>query len=316
MLHVLKQVARHSVSAVLGLAALVWFAGCEESLAPREPFNEELSVYGLLTPDRDTQSVWVFPIEEFPTLGTPDAMNDVMVRSTDLETGEVIVWQDTVVQRANGQFEYLWQAPFRAEFDRRYRVEVQRAGDEAPAWSEVRIPPRVNVDIVHASRDTVAVEVIGDAFEFMRSEIEYHILGRGRTKPDTSYFRQYWGREESIPGGIRLIIRFNIDRFWVEAWYAADFQTGGTGICPHFPAIFLGDLRLHGLIGDAAWAPPGPAFDPYTLSQPGTMQNVENGTGFIGGGYRIDADLDVPEDAVRAACFLYCRSPWFGCDVP
>ena len=129
---------RHGL--LLACAVFVWTSGCTESLAPREPYDDSYSIYGLLTPDRDTQFVWVYPIEEFPTLGTPDALERVTVTSTDLETGEFRTWTDTVLVRENGQHEYLYRSAFRAEFDRRYRVEIRDDVSEM-SWAEIRIPP-------------------------------------------------------------------------------------------------------------------------------------------------------------------------------
>ena len=298
---------------LLSLCAIpVWTASCTESLTPREPYDDSYSIYGLLTPDRDTQFVWVYPIEEFPTLGTLDALRDVTVTSTDVETGETRVWEDTVLVRENGQHEYLYRSPFTAAFGRRYRIDVRNDADQESSWAEVRIPPPVSVKLVNASRDTVTLEIMGDGIEALNPEIEYHV--RTVNTPDTSYRRQYWGTEERIPGGWRLKIRLNIDRFWVEAWYTSDMEIG-YGWCPIRASLFLGEMRLHVLVGDTTWVPPGPAFDPYILSQPGVMDNVENGTGFVGGGYRIDKLLDVPKDAIEAACFLYCTSPW-NCERP
>jgi hypothetical protein len=303
---------RAFIPVLVVFAVLAWTAGCTDSLAPRESYGDPFAVYGLLTPDRDTQFVWVYPIEEFPTLGTPDALEDVTVTSTDLETGETRIWSDTVLVRENGQHEYLYRSPFRAAFNRRYRIDVLRRSDLESSWAEVRIPPPARVELIDANRDTVTLEILGEGIMALNSEIEYHV--RTVNRPDTSYMRQYWGKEEKIPGGWRFKLRFNIDRFWVEAWYTADMKIR-YGRCPFRASLFLGEMRLHAIVGDTAWAPPGPVFDPYILSQPGTMENVENGSGFIGGGYRIDALLNVPQDAVEDACFVYCRSPW-NCERP
>lgn len=288
------------------LVVAMWTPSCADSLAPREPYEHDLSVYGLLTPDRDTQSVWVFPIEEVPTLGTPDALEDVTVRSTDLGSGEVHIWQDTVVQRTNGQYEFLYRAPFRAAYDRSYRVEVQRA-NAAPAWAEVRIPPPPAVRVISASRDVVTIEIIGDV-SVMKTEVEYYVRAR-EGKPDSSYMKPYWRVQERIPGGWRVNTRFYRDQYWISASYATDWYPPVVFWSP-CRQLFLGEMRLHALVGDTAWVPPGRALDPYVLSQHGTVENVKNGTGFIGGGYRIAEVLDVPREAVEAACWKYCSFSW------
>ena len=58
----------------------------EEDLAVREPFeNVPFTVYGVLSPDLDTQAVRIHVPEEFPTLGMSEGL-DADVSSTDLET--------------------------------------------------------------------------------------------------------------------------------------------------------------------------------------------------------------------------------------
>lgn len=306
------------IHAVLLAAVLTWTPACSDSIGLREPFHPELSVYGLLTPDRDTQSVWVFPIEEFPTLGTPDELGDVTVTSTDLETGDFWMWQDTMILRSNGQHEFLYRAPFRAEFDRGYRIEVRR-GDEPAAWTELHIPAPPRVEIVSASGDTVIIDVTGNDFSAVKTEVEYHV--RRVLMPRKSYFRPHWSGQEVIDGGIRIRIPFIRTYLWVMYQYATDFM-GDLGFCPQLGKpgpLLLGDMRLHAVIGDTTWSPPFPNFDPYILAPRGTMENMNNGTGFIGAGYRLDVDLDVPKEAVEDACFRYCESPFEGCntgDVP
>lgn len=77
---------------VLGVAGILLFAsvylmGCNENLAPRQPYDEvPLSIYGVLSPDLDTQSVRIYPLEDFSTLGSSEPL-DLNVTSTDLQSG-------------------------------------------------------------------------------------------------------------------------------------------------------------------------------------------------------------------------------------
>lgn len=69
--------------------------------------------------------------------------------------------------------------------------------------------------------------------------------------------------------------------------------------------VFLKGLELHATVGDTAWNPAGGYFDPNILSQPGRLSNVENGFGFVGGGYSLNAPLNPSRESVESACFRY-----------
>ena len=145
------------IAAVSATAVLV---GCSEELTPREHYEIPFSVYGVLSPQLDTQSVRVYAVEDFPTLASPEPL-DVVVASTDLMTGETLTWTQTVTQEPNGQYEYLFHAPFRAEHNHRYRLEVIRPADEAMSFAEVRIPPPVTVSLVDRDDPNPQVRIEG-----------------------------------------------------------------------------------------------------------------------------------------------------------
>lgn len=94
-------------------------------------------MYGVLTPDRDTQSVRIYLPEDFPTLGSPEPL-DVNVTSTDQQSGERRTWKDSVLVQPNGQYEHVFWSPFRAEFNREYRVEAVRRSDGATSFADRR----------------------------------------------------------------------------------------------------------------------------------------------------------------------------------
>lgn len=293
-------------------AIVCHLSACIDTVAPREPYKSSHSLYGLITPDRDTQFVWVHPIEEIPTLGTKDALEGVTVTSLNLQTGKSRIWHDTVIVRDNGQHEFLYRAPFRAEYGHRYRLEVSK--DNERMWAEVQVPPEVDVRLVYASSESLGVEVVGGEFQLLDPKAEYLVRPRGFAPPSASYERNYWGKEKQIANGYKIKISFNFDRWWVDAWYAADYDVATAAYCPYRPSLLLGSLRLNAIVADVAWRPPGTAFDPYVLSGLGTMENVNGGTGFVGAGYRIHEKLDVPKEVVESACFFHCTSPWV-CDT-
>ena len=56
-------------------------------------------------------------------------------------------------------------------------------------------------------------------------------------------------------------------------------------------------MEVRVFVADEAWRPPGGVFDEDLLVQPGAFSNVENGFGFVGGGY-LDSLIWLPADEV------------------
>ena len=302
-------------AALLLLGAMSCLAACAETIAPRSEYPDDFSMYGLLSPDRDTQYVYVSPIETVPTLGMPDALEGVTIASTDLGTGERRIWQDTVMVTASGRHEYLYTSVFRPDYGGRYRVGLYGGeGDRPASWVDVRVPPRATVDVVAANRDTVLVDIIAEAVRLFHVEVDYFVR-EGQFAP-LHQRRSYRGRLAPTASGWRLPVRLSIDRYWVHGFYLAELDILSVNGCPLLdPTLKLGETRLHALVTDTAWTSPGPTLDPRVVSHLGTMENVQGGTGFVGVAYRINALLDMPQQAIEGACFIYCTEP-YSCAEP
>ena len=287
------------IAAVSAAAALL---GCSEELTPRAHYEIPFSVYGVLSPQLDTQSVRVYAVEDFPTLASPEPL-DVVVTSTDMITDEQRIWAQTVLREPNGQYEYLFKAPFRAAYGHRYRIEVRRSSDSAVSFAEVRVPPPVQVRLVGPDSLTLQVRLEGKGIRALKPEVEYVLQAAGAAAaPILSYKVSYQTKERQVTGGWQININLGSDRYQLQSLYNHDAPAFTGTICH---AIALRNLKLHVLVGDSAWNPPGGVFDPDILSEPGTLQNVQNGFGFIGGGYRIDVPLRPSRQAVEEACFFY-----------
>jgi len=282
--------------------------GCEENLAPREPFGRPFSLYGVLSPDLPIQSIRLYPLEDFISLGSPKPP-EVDVASTDLHTGERRTWRDTVLVDPNGQHEYIFWSPFRAEFGHTYRVEAVRRSDGATSHAEVRIPPPVRVRLVD-DRDASALQVLieGENIRALKPEAEYAVRAAGALENDTStvpifhYVVSYEGRERAVEQGWQVNFNMVVDFGKLVPLYSADI---GGPLGKFCEGLALYGLELHVLVGDAVWDPPGGVFDFDILVHPQTLSNVENGFGFIGGGYRVAESVFPSREAVEYACFVY-----------
>jgi hypothetical protein len=276
--------------------------GCEEDLVSRDHVAAPFSIYGVLSPDLTTQSIRVYPLEDIPTLGSPEPL-DVNVVSTDLETGERLTWRDTVLVEPNGQHEYIYWAPFRAEFGHEYRVEVVRRADGARSFAEVRVPEPVIVRIVN-DRDAAAMQVLieGERIRVLKPELVYTLANIASGCQVIRNRFSYQGRERRVEAGWRVDVNLVVDRSDIL------FECNGLTVfpppyCP--PFLHLRSLDLNVLVGDVAWDPAGGVLDPDLLSEHNTMTNVENGFGFIGAGYRTVAPLYPSNEALEYACFAY-----------
>jgi len=297
--------AMHALVVVIVLVPVsTGLLGCEENLTPRAHYDAvPFTIYGVLSPDLDTQSVRLYVPEDFPSLGSSEPL-DVDVSSTDLHTGERRAWRDTVLVEPNGQHEYVFWEPFQVELGHVYRVEVVRRSDGVMSYADVRIPPPVTVriDDIQPPLGRVDVYIEGEAIRALKPEAEYTVRSIHVLEVDTantgllrSTF-SYEGREQRVEQGWVVTFDLVVDKEKMRFQYMFDNK------CPVF---ILHNLELHVLVADATWDPPGGVFDLNTLSQPQTLSNVAGGFGFIGGGYRIERSLFPSREAVEAACFFY-----------
>jgi len=285
-----------SITFLLYLAVALLFSGCEEDLDLREDFEEPFTLYGLLSPNLTTQYVRVYPIESFLRLD-PEEPENIRFTSTDLATGEEIVWQDTVDIGPNGQKDLLFKATFRPEHEHIYRVMATRVSDGASSYADVRIPPLVTVrseDVVLEPVNEAILDVFveGEGIRILKPEIIYDVrtCDRGEVGPLDTYIFQHHQLEEPTENGWH--IPFNI-------WFDRTFI-----LFEPFKLI-LSDVFVTFIVGDEVWDPPFGRFDANLLSNPGVLDNVQNGLGFVGSGYRMSAQVTPGCELINDAEY-YC----------
>ena len=112
-----------------GLLGLL-VAGCSETFEPFVPDSEGFAFYGFLDARRDTQFVRVEPLadrEVDPQRG------DAQLTTTDQETGETLVWRDSLVALDDGTQGLLFFYPFTAQPNRSYDIAVSNPNGDAVA---------------------------------------------------------------------------------------------------------------------------------------------------------------------------------------
>ena len=242
------------------------------------------SMFGVLTPQADTQWVRVFPIEG-RLEPAPPGLLDARFASTDLQTGERRVWNDSLTQEENGQFAHVFWSPFLTPFDRAYRLEVERS-DGAVSHVEVVVPP--SAELVMPARTDLAptllpVFVHGEVPNLIRIEVTYRYRFKTPLGIDAGEATvSYEGKARRIEGGWVIDLAPQGDLREIQRL----IEQSGVPVDPD-PGLKLAKLTLRLIVANAEWDPPGATFDADVLVQPGTLSNVENGFGFVGAGYRL-----------------------------
>ena len=92
-------------------AVALGLAGCEDDVDPTLGTDQVFSLYGYLDPTADRQSVRVVPI--VPTINSDtSATIDAVVTSTDLGTGVVTAWRDSLVTYRDGSRGHVFVADY------------------------------------------------------------------------------------------------------------------------------------------------------------------------------------------------------------
>ena len=264
-------------------ASVTFLLGCEEDLDLRDDFPEPFTLYGVLSPNLSTQYVRVYPIDAFPGLDQ-EVPEGIRFTSTDLATGEEIVWADTIDVAPNGQQDLVFKAVFNLQHEHVYRVKATRMADGASSFADVRIPPEVTIrweDVIQEARNEAILDVFveGERIRVLKPEITYHVMGcaRGGVGEPASFTIEHHQLEEPAENGWHIPFNIWLDRLFVTGEY-------GNGIQPF--TLILHGVFITFIVGDEVWDPPFGRFDINLLSHPEVLRNVQNGLGFVGAGYR------------------------------
>lgn len=292
----------------MGMALLACCAfaimGCEEEVTAVLGSERAFSLYGVLSPQLDTQWVRVFPVVDRLEPAADEPLGAILV-STDLETGEEYEWSDSIITDAFGQRAHVYWAPFAAEYDHSYRLRV-RGTDGAEASVVVSVPPRTEVVVQEADVDAltavIPVLIQGDAPRLIRVEVEYSVAYRaaGDANPSSAaVVIPYPEASYSTQDG--WVVPIDLDAAFVAV--SDSLVSRIDRPIDRNYGVYLNFTTLHLIVANEEWNPPGGSFDPNVLVQPGTLSNVENGFGFVGAGYRHEHEWIPDNSAARAAGF-------------
>lgn len=277
------------LTALLAAAVLAGLLGCEAGVDPYVGGAPPYTLWGLMNAGADTQVVRVFTIERRTGLDRAGDI-DAQVSSTDLTTGEHREWIHRETTFQDGQVGHVFWAPFRAQHDHEYRLEVARS-DGQTSTARVQVPPPVEVEIdTESTRSQIPVLVRGEVGNVLGAEMRYEATNLPPASvfpPGRALYPQvfhpvhvsYDGTGQRVEDGLEFLINLQRDAGIVRSEYERHcLVTDGA------PGIALRRVELRFVAASDAWTPPGGRFDPELLVEPGAFSNVENGYGFIGAG--------------------------------
>ena len=270
-------------------AGMVLLVGCEATVDPVVGTDKAFSLYGVLQPRADTQWVRVYPIEDRLEPTAPDSLA-VTVTSTDLTRGRRATWHDSLIQEDDGRYAHVYWSRTPIEYEHTYRVEVAGEG-ERTAQVEVPVPENAALALHEPQAETlpviVPVHVTQAVPRLINVEVEYYVQYdrqdnvAGSASPTARLRVSYSGIPERTDGEWVVPIDLTEDyRTLRERLVNADLWNPTVG-------IVMRNMTLRLEVVNDAWNPPGGAFDPDVLVEPGTMSNVTDGFGFVGAGYRL-----------------------------
>lgn len=284
------------------LASLLLLTACSEEVTAVTGTEMPFSIYSVFSPERDTQFVRVFPVEGTLTPVLDDGPLDARVTTRGVGSGEVRVWQDSVLQEANSQYTHVFWSPFRAEYGETYELEVVRS-DEATTRAVAAVPPATEMVLLQPYINTQLTDPIspvlvkGDAPRLRkivtRDSVRYRIRS-GDILTGVFAF-DYTAPITRSDEGWEINLNLGLENW--KIW-----QAGKGNIVARSDIQLLGmEMRLHVVNED--WAPLGDATEEEVLAQPNVLWNVENGFGFVGAGYHQSIKWLPPPDILDAAGF-------------
>ena len=233
--------------------------------------SQAFTLYGALDPTAERQAIRVIPIRERLELPGADSL-EADVRIVDVRTGEVFPLRDSLVTRG-GAVAHVFVGALRPEYGQTYRVEAERPADGVVTSAVVDVPPAVEgvpqAPVFRAGGVVWTPVLWPGAPVLLRGATTYTIEDAECNVQDVP--RPFNAEFVEEDGGVLTRVQFSDD---AEA--IADSLGEG-------PALIEMTMRVQ--VANAAWVPPGGAFNPEALVEPGTFSNVENGFGFVGAAY-------------------------------
>ena len=274
----------------LGLFLIGTLFGCDSSeIDPFENDGRYFTVYGFLDPFSVEQELRVVPIrralEDIRDTTAAQARINAFVTTTDLDTGETIVWQHTLTEVSlEQQYVHVFKAHFIPRPQHTYRLRVEQAnGAAAEAQTFIPQPGQAQVALLDLSPDSLMLDVLlPHVHQVWAVQTNLSPVGASRPIP-TLHGRLGTSTSEGW--------RFQINLVEV---YRNVVERAGSSLLLEFYGIQVD------IIAEDWPLPPSDSLDLNTLAQPGFGSNVEGGYGYFGSvGFYIEDWRVAPELQAR-----------------
>lgn len=262
---------------IVGLTGLLaMLNGCDTSVEPLVERERYFTLYGNFDMRRDTQFVRVIPIQRLLTEELASPL-DAEVASTDRETGQRVVWKDSLVTFDDGAVGHVFWAVLDVQADQTNRLDVRRS-DGATTYVTVRIPPALGPPII---RDYMfEQDVLWVDLEKQPAEVEviYHLVTQEGAPQE---LRRLYAPEEGevnsvfLPPTLVTAWRVTVDLVDDSAYLSE--RLGGLA------EWRVDHVEMRISVSNSSLSTPLDIFDPEELSNPGTYSNVIQGFGLVGG---------------------------------
>ena len=275
---------------ILSLLFILTAVGCADSVDPTYDADKPYTLYGVLDPTASRQALRVVPFEPDLNPRDPGPLG-AEIASTDLQTGETVLWRDSLVTFGGDRFGYVYLADFRPVYRHTYRIEARRP-DGAVSRAEVKVPPFVEplAQPAETHIGSVVLSALWPAAPRLNEAQAVFVLADADCNTLT----------ETVPTS-RPAEPFEFG--WeAPTNFLEDAQQVLANLAPNNNVALL-DLRLRAVVSSEDWVPVGGTYDPEVLVDPNALTNVEDGFGFVGAGYVMEVSVIPEPDVIRRAGF-------------
>lgn len=289
---------RHTPVLLATILAFLLLSGCEEAVDPVLTTEEAFTMYGFLDPTSDRQAIRVYSIDDVLSSTSHERFGASVVTRNN-RTGEEVAWRDSLVSYPDRTFGHVFHSNVPVEFDTPYSLIVT-GPDGRSSRAEVHTPPDGEARIVEilSARSQVVVHLQwSNVPRLLQTRVSYHVRVPFPDRTDTTTTRV------DIRSGR---VEQNSDGTWrVYILPSADIGVvfGALGLQPGKDPVFLDRVEVRAFVTSADWESPTGSFDPELLVQPGTFSNVQDGFGFVGGGYFDRFEFEMEDVDKRNAGF-------------
>ncbi|MEX0821365.1 MAG: hypothetical protein WD021_04395 [Rhodothermales bacterium] len=304
-IHSLIVSVRRAAVLLMGLACIVGLSACEEDVTAVTGTDLAYSLYGVVSPQLDTQWVRVFPIEGRLTPASPEPL-DADLTVTNRTTGESSTMRDSIIADFAGQYAHVFWSPLTAEHEHTYRI-VARRSDGAESSVEVTVPMMSEIVVeaprIRTNEVVLPVLVPGDIPRVVAAEAVFAVSYLPAGAPEiltNSFSVPYYSEPHPVQEGWRVPIDLTAAFDDIRGQIAEDLEDAPLD---SRVGVILLNVTARLIVANEAWNPPNGQFDAELIVQPGVMENVTDGFGFVGAGYRLSRQWAPPDTAVVRAGF-------------